>query len=113
MLRVTDRGPGMTTEQQHDVFMRFSTFAALSRPAQDRPGQPAIERRRGTARWSPATGLGLYISRGIIEAHGSHLVLKSSPGQGASFAFTLPVYAGKEKGKGIDKDKDATLQDQN
>src|SRR5581483_10824314 len=80
MLRVTDRGPGMTTEQQHEVFMRFSTFAALSRPAQDRPGQPAMERRRGTARWSPATGLGLYISRGIIEAHGSHLVLKSSPG---------------------------------
>lgn len=97
-LNVTDRGPGMTSERQKEVFMRFSTFAAMSRPAMDRPGQPTAERQRGSARWSPATGLGLYISRGIIEAHGSQLLLKSSPGQGASFAFTLPVYAGK-KGK--------------
>jgi PAS domain S-box-containing protein len=90
-LRVTDHGPGMNSEQQAALFMRFSTFAALDRPAADRPGQPALERRRGTARWSPGTGLGLYISRGIVEAHGSTLTLKSSPGEGASFAFTLPV----------------------
>lgn len=90
-LRVTDRGPGMSLEQQTALFTRFSTFAAMSRPAVDRPGQPAVERRRGSARWSPATGLGLYISRGIIEAHGSKLTLKSSPGEGATFAFILPV----------------------
>jgi PAS domain S-box-containing protein len=98
-LSVTDRGPGMTSERQKEVFMRFSTFAAMSRPAMDRPGQPAAERQRGTARWSPATGLGLYISRGIIEAHGSQLMLKSSPGQGASFAFTLPVYDARKRGR--------------
>lgn len=91
-LSVIDHGPGMTQEQQAELFTRFSTFAAMSRPAQDRPGQPTAERRRGTARWSPATGLGLYISRGIIEAHGSTLNLKSSPGQGANFSFTLPVF---------------------
>ena len=90
-LRVTDRGPGMSMEQQTALFTRFSTFAAMSRPAIDRPGQPAAERRRGSARWSPATGLGLYISRGIIEAHGSKLTLRSSPGEGASFSFILPV----------------------
>ncbi len=89
-LRVTDRGPGMSLEQQAALFTRFSTFAAMSRPDIDRPGQPAAERRRGSARWSPATGLGLYISRGIIEAHGSKLMLQSSPGEGASFSFTLP-----------------------
>jgi PAS domain S-box-containing protein len=94
-LSVTDRGPGMTLEQQMGLFTRFSTFAAMNRPATDRPGQPAIERRRGTARWSPATGLGLYISRGIIEAHGSVLSVRSSPGQGATFAFTLPIFRGK------------------
>jgi len=88
-LRVVDRGPGMSKEQQAALFTRFSTFAAMSRPVLDRPGQPAAEKRRGSGRWSPATGLGLYISRGIIEAHGSSLTLQSSPGEGASFAFTL------------------------
>lgn len=97
-LSVRDRGPGMTPEQQSAVFTRFSTFAAMSRPAVDRPGQPAQERRIGTSRWSPATGLGLYISRGIIEAHGSKLELKSSPGHGATFSFTLPVYKGMKRG---------------
>ena len=90
-LRVTDRGPGMSLEHQAALFTRFSTFAAMNRPDVDRPGQPTAERRRGSTRWSPATGLGLYISRGIIEAHGSKLTLKSSPGEGASFAFILNV----------------------
>src|SRR6266516_2753277 len=39
-LRVTDRGPGMSLDQQTALFTRFSTFAAMSRPAIDRPGQP-------------------------------------------------------------------------
>jgi PAS domain S-box-containing protein len=90
-LRVIDHGPGITQEQQAQLFTRFSTFAALRRPAADRPGQSAIGRRRGSIRWSPATGLGLYISRGIIEAHGSTLTLKNTPGGGATFAIILPA----------------------
>ncbi len=93
-LSVIDHGPGIPPERQSELFTRFSSFAAALRPAADRPGQPATdtpERRRGDGRWSPATGLGLYISKGIIEAHGSALELRSSPGEGTTFAFTLAL----------------------
>jgi signal transduction histidine kinase len=90
-IRVIDRGPGITGERQAELFTRFSTFAAQRRPTAERPGQPAAGKQRGNLRWSPATGLGLYISRGIIEAHGSTLRLKSTPGEGTTFAFTLGI----------------------
>jgi PAS domain S-box-containing protein len=96
-LRVIDHGPGMSQEQQDALFTRFSSFAAMSRPDSERPGQPSAERRRRSARWSPGTGLGLYISRGIIEAHGSRLTLQSSPGAGTVFAFILPVVSANSR----------------
>jgi signal transduction histidine kinase len=39
------------------------------------------------------TGLGLWISQGLVEAHGGHLTAASELGHGSTFRFTLPTDA--------------------
>ncbi|MFI9153313.1 ATP-binding protein [Streptomyces sp. NPDC053367] len=67
---VSDEGPGIPEESMNRVFTRFW---------------------RGSKRGG--TGLGLYIVKGIVEAHGGTITVGRAPAGGAEFRFTLPVAA--------------------
>ena len=48
-------------------------------------------RAPSTRQTSPGSGLGLAVARGLVEAHGGHIVALERPGGGALFRFTLPL----------------------
>jgi signal transduction histidine kinase len=66
---ISDQGPGVPTELVGQIFDRFWR-----------------DRRHG------GTGLGLYIAKGLVEAHGGSIGVGRAPGGGAAFRFTLPDY---------------------
>jgi two-component system, OmpR family, sensor kinase len=71
-LAVADSGSGMTPEEAARVFDRF------------------YRGDLGRSTTSGQAGLGLAIVRGILELHGSTIVIDTRPGQGATFRFDLP-----------------------
>jgi Na+/proline symporter/nitrogen-specific signal transduction histidine kinase len=70
-IEVCDNGPGVAPDQQQLVFEKFRQGGAVNNRPQ-------------------GTGLGLPISRQIVEQFGGRMWLKSDPGQGACFGFELP-----------------------
>lgn len=68
---VTDKGPGIPPEDLPLLFQRYY-------------------RAKGT-RATEGIGLGLYITRLLIEAHGGQVGVESEEGKGSTFSFTLPV----------------------
>jgi len=69
---VTDRGPGIPPEELPHMFERYYR------------GREALARREGL-------GLGLYITKGLVEAHGGRVWVESEVGKGSTFSFTLPI----------------------
>ena len=67
---IVDRGPGIAREHQAGLFEKFFRV----------PGSP-----RG------GSGLGLFISRGLVQAHGGLIGVDSDIGKGATFWFTVPI----------------------
>ncbi|HLH25032.1 MAG TPA: CheR family methyltransferase [Chloroflexota bacterium] len=77
-LTVQDYGPGIPAADQPNVFSRFYQAAG------------ADSRARG------GLGLGLYICRAIVEAHGGTIDLRSREGEGATFTVRLPLRPASE-----------------
>jgi signal transduction histidine kinase len=70
---VRDQGAGINERDQERIFDRFFRVdGALSRSTQ-------------------GTGLGLYLAKAVIDAHGGSIQVTSKPGVGSTFYFTLPL----------------------
>jgi signal transduction histidine kinase len=73
-MSIRDHGIGIPTVVANNLFSKFYR----SHRSRDSVG---------------GTGIGLFISRGIIESHGGHINVESTEGEGSTFTFTLPIYA--------------------
>lgn len=74
-LAVEDRGPGIPPEELPKLFDRFYQ------------AKRARERKSGL-------GLGLYITKGLVEAHGGRIRVESEVGRGSVFSVWLPASSG-------------------
>ncbi len=70
---VHDTGIGLTEEDQAQLFTKF--FRAKNRATQEVGG----------------TGLGLALTRSLVEMHGGRVTVASAPHQGSTFSFTIPI----------------------
>lgn len=70
-ISVSDEGPGIPKDNVEKLFQRFSRL--------DTGGDR-----------KPGSGLGLYLSRSIVEAHNGTIWVESVPGRGATFSFKIP-----------------------
>jgi len=72
-IEVADDGPGIAADYVDLIFQKFARGASAA------------------AHQTAGAGLGLYLSRQIMRAHGSDLTVESTPGAGTVFAFDLKV----------------------
>lgn len=73
LISVADNGSGIAKDKQENLFSKYT--------------QAEINKN--------GTGLGLYISKGIVEAHGGKISLQSEPNRGTIISFTVPIAKGE------------------
>ncbi len=78
-IEISDTGEGITPEKQQIIFDSF------------------VQSDGSASRKYGGTGLGLSITKNLIELHGGTIWVKSEPGKGSSFFFTLPAAGGAAK----------------
>ncbi|HUQ28178.1 MAG TPA: ATP-binding protein [Usitatibacter sp.] len=74
-ISVKDNGIGIAPDDQEKIFAEFTQVGS------------------DYARKSEGTGLGLTLTRKLVELHGGVISVESAPGQGSTFTFTLPIEA--------------------
>jgi len=72
LISVNDTGPGVPLEDHERIFEEFQQTDV------------GVRQREGT-------GLGLALSKRLVELHGGHIWVESEPGHGSRFVFTLPA----------------------
>jgi signal transduction histidine kinase len=72
-ISVTDTGIGIPPEEQQAIFEKFHQVG------------------NSGSRFNEGTGLGLAITRRLVEQHGGSISVRSEPGKGSTFRFTLPL----------------------
>ena len=77
---VTDTGPGIAPEDQERIFEEFQQTGV------------GVEQREGT-------GLGLALSKRLVELHGGRIWVESETGHGSRFVFTLPAKEASHNGR--------------
>jgi signal transduction histidine kinase len=78
-ISITDQGPGIPAGELSKIFERMYR----------------IEQRLYSG--ANGIGLGLYICQRLVQAHGGRIWAESTPGQGSTFKFTLPLTTTKKK----------------
>jgi signal transduction histidine kinase len=77
---VTDTGPGIVAQDRERIFEEFQQT------------EVGVQQREGT-------GLGLALSKRLVELHGGRIWVESDPGHGSCFAFTLPIEEASRNGR--------------
>ena len=82
-IQVQDSGIGIAKELQHKIFGAFYQVQSASN------------------REYPGTGLGLALTKRLLELHGGSIDFQSTPGQGTTFSAVLPLKPGPSKGNRV------------